>query len=272
MPERSVSPPSPIRPGMLSRRFAADVPCLGHRRQRLWGRLRAAPLHRAAAARLRAGGDQPAAAGLQAGRGLARGRAGRGWQRLSAGDGPKGPRLYDWAYLPYARRWPPRLAERPADPSLARRSGRADLLFDAGAEASACLNLVGWRACAGRSRPALKRPKARSAWTNTRCALGRLASPHHAGDAGACLSCRRPRAAGGGKDRGRPRADLLPLTVPELRRLLWHLVWAAHLIPGPRSVVTLAPPPPAASPQKPLETTNFSSNPAVVLRGGFHNY
>ena len=24
-----------------------------------------------------------------------------GWQRLSAGDGAKGPRLYDWAYLPY---------------------------------------------------------------------------------------------------------------------------------------------------------------------------
>jgi SRSO17 transposase len=23
-----------------------------------------------------------------------------GWQRLSAGDGAKGPRLYDWAYLP----------------------------------------------------------------------------------------------------------------------------------------------------------------------------
>ena len=24
-----------------------------------------------------------------------------GWQRLSAGDGAKGPRLYDWAYLPH---------------------------------------------------------------------------------------------------------------------------------------------------------------------------
>src|SRR3954464_1719232 len=29
----------------------------------------------------------------------------RGWKRLSAGDGAKGPRLYDWAYLPY--RTPP---------------------------------------------------------------------------------------------------------------------------------------------------------------------
>ena len=26
---------------------------------------------------------------------------GNGWQRLSAGDGAKGPRLYDWAWLPY---------------------------------------------------------------------------------------------------------------------------------------------------------------------------
>ena len=26
--------------------------------------------------------------------------AGNGWQRLGAGDGAKGPRLYDWAYLP----------------------------------------------------------------------------------------------------------------------------------------------------------------------------
>ena len=29
----------------------------------------------------------------------------KGWKRLSAGDGAKGPRLYDWAYLPY--RTPP---------------------------------------------------------------------------------------------------------------------------------------------------------------------
>jgi SRSO17 transposase len=26
---------------------------------------------------------------------------GRAWRRLSAGDGAKGPRLYDWAWLPY---------------------------------------------------------------------------------------------------------------------------------------------------------------------------
>jgi hypothetical protein len=26
-----------------------------------------------------------------------------GWQRLSAGEGAKGPRLYDWAWLPRGR-------------------------------------------------------------------------------------------------------------------------------------------------------------------------
>ena len=26
----------------------------------------------------------------------------KAWQRLSAGDGAKGPRLYDWAYIPYS--------------------------------------------------------------------------------------------------------------------------------------------------------------------------
>ena len=29
------------------------------------------------------------------------------WHRLSAGDGAKGPRLYDWAYLPYGSDAPP---------------------------------------------------------------------------------------------------------------------------------------------------------------------
>ena len=36
----------------------------------------------------------------------------RGWTRLSAGDGAKGPRLYDWAYLPY--RTPPVPGGKPA--------------------------------------------------------------------------------------------------------------------------------------------------------------
>jgi SRSO17 transposase len=59
----------------------------------------AAPDRGSRRARLRAGGDQRLggrrvdawAAGVPPG----------GWRRLSAGEGSKGPRLYDWAYLPY---------------------------------------------------------------------------------------------------------------------------------------------------------------------------
>jgi len=30
-----------------------------------------------------------------------------GWERLSAGDGAKGPRWYDWRWLPWAAPWQP---------------------------------------------------------------------------------------------------------------------------------------------------------------------
>ena len=48
-------------------------------------------------------------------------------------------------------------------------------------------------------------------------------------------------------------AELLPLTVPEVRRLIWRLVWARapDLAAGP---VAPAPPPPAARPPLPPAT------------------
>jgi SRSO17 transposase len=46
----------------------------------------------------------------------------RGWTRLSAGDGAKGPRLYDWAYLPYGL--PP--AGWKAGLLIRRKKGRPD--------------------------------------------------------------------------------------------------------------------------------------------------
>ena len=56
-----------------------------------------------------------------------------GWQRLSAGEGAKGPRLYDWAYLPYsgaAPGWRRGLLLRRSltEPALADRAGRRDFL------------------------------------------------------------------------------------------------------------------------------------------------
>ena len=50
------------------------------------------------------------------------------------------------------------------------------------------------------------------------------------------------------------RADLLPPTVPEVRRLLWHLVWARA--PDPEAAVPLVPTTPAVRPPMPLEPTN----------------
>ena len=52
-------------------------------------------------------------------------------------------------------------------------------------------------------------------------------------------------------------AELLPLTVPEVRRLLWRLVWARPPDPGRRPrLVALATPPPAARPPLPLAASN----------------
>ena len=53
------------------------------------------------------------------------------WRRLSAGDGAKGPRLYDWAWLPYGLGWCRRLAEGAADPPQAGAARGLHLLSDA---------------------------------------------------------------------------------------------------------------------------------------------
>ena len=62
--------------------------------------------------------------------------------------------------------------------------------------------------------------------------LDRLASPHHAGEAGAGLWRAQGylvvirHAAGGEKGAVDRHADPLPLTAPQVRRPLRHLVWA----------------------------------------------
>ena len=70
--------------------------------------------------------------------------------------------------------------------------------------------------------------------------MGRLVPPHHLGDAG-------PRLLGGGpapgeralqrQKGGEPEWDeaLIPLTVPEVRRLLYHLIWQSR--PRAKSVL-----------------------------------
>jgi len=73
---------------------------VGGGRQRVRGRPRPAAADRGARrARLRAGGDQRL--GARRVDAWAADVPPEGWQRLSAGEGSKGPRLYDWAHTPY---------------------------------------------------------------------------------------------------------------------------------------------------------------------------
>ena len=93
------------------------------------------------------------------------------------------------------------------------------------------------RARAGASRACSSRPKAKSGWTTTRCA------PGSAGTATPRWRCWRwptsppsaRRRAPGGAAPADLAADLLPLTVPEVRRLLWRLVWTHP--PGPEAAL-----------------------------------
>ena len=111
-----------------------------------------------------------------------------GWQRVSAGEGSKGPRLYDWSRLPI-RPW----SEPAQGHWLLVRSitDPNDLAYYAccGAEPVAALkmcrwrNWCAWRAPGGSSKLPSKRPNRRWGWTNTRCGGG-------SGGTGTSPSCR----------------------------------------------------------------------------------
>ena len=95
-----------------------------------------------------------------------------GWTRRSAGDGTKGPRWYDWRWLPLAepqapgwRRW-----------LLVRRS--LSLPTELTAYLVFAPRTRPWpkwcrsRGSGGPSKAALKPPRARWAWTTMRCGVG----------------------------------------------------------------------------------------------------
>jgi SRSO17 transposase len=106
-----------------------------------------------------------------------------GWKRLSAGDGAKGPRLYDWAHLPFRgapQGWNKALLirRRLGDGALTfylthapEGTALADLVRVAGARwtIESSFEMAQWR---GRARPV------RGAL------LDRMAPPHHLGHAG----------------------------------------------------------------------------------------
>ena len=94
------------------------------------------------------------------------------WQPLSAGDGSKGPRLYDWGWVPIGPgsepdqgHWlwcvaaSPILRTWPTTPVLVRERHR-------------CRNWCAWRAPGGSSKTPSRRPSRRWGWTSTRCVCG----------------------------------------------------------------------------------------------------
>jgi SRSO17 transposase len=182
----------------------------------------------------------------------------RGWRRLSAGEGAKGPRLYDWAYLPYrgaASGWKAgllvrRKIEKPDAPlafylTLApEATGLAELVRVAGTRwaIEACFE-------AAKGEVGLDQYEVRS-WAGwyRHVTLAMLAHAY--------LAVVRQTAIGGiGPSRPRRRA-----AAPHRARGA-----AATLAPGvgatPRSttrhrLVALAPTPPAARSTRALATTN----------------
>src|SRR6201981_1500981 len=166
----------------------------------------------------------------------------RAWQRLSAGDGAKGPRLYDWAYLPY---------RAPTAPSwqkglLIRRKIKKPEAFTfyltlapAATTLAELVRVAGTRwtveSCfeAAKGAGGLDQYEVRS-WTGWHRHITLALFAH------AYLAALR-KAAGGEKIRMGTEIDLalpldlLPPTVPELRRLLWYLVSAQP--PDPEHVL-----------------------------------
>ena len=160
----------------------------------------------------------------------------RAWRRLSAGDGAKGPRLYDWVWLPYrsdtAQGWHkgPLIRRQIADPhefafclTLALEATTvADLVRVAGTRwtIGACFE-------AAKGETGLDQYEVRSwAGWHRHATLAMLAHAY--------LAVPR-RAAIGGKATLDLAADLLPLTVPEVRRLLWRLAWGQA--PDPQQIL-----------------------------------
>ena len=103
---------------------------------------------------------------------LALGVAESGWQRLSAGDGAKGLRVYDWTTVAI---WP--LREPGKECWLLARRRLPSLMgwpttFASARPAPQWRSWCGWPAAVGPQRNASRRPRDRWDWTSTRCAGG----------------------------------------------------------------------------------------------------
>jgi len=166
----------------------------------------------------------------------------RAWRGLSAGDGSNGPRLYDWAYLPYRSDSAPgwqkgllirRKIKKPVEFTFyltlsPHETALAELVRVAGARwtIEACFE-------AAKGEVGLDQYEVRS-WTGWHRHIT-LAMLAHAYLAVLRHAAARGKTGTRHRDQRRSAADLLPHTVPELRRLLWRLVWARP--PDPEHVL-----------------------------------
>ena len=158
------------------------------------------------------------------------------WVACSAGHGAKGRRLDDWTRIQLAAPAAPGIARW----LLVRRSRRDGELAFYACSGPTSTSLVGLVRVAGvrwtiedgfpgqdRGRPGpLRGPP-----------LAGLVSAHHPGLVGPCLPGRHPRQGHrrprkGGCGGLTSQLGLLPLTVPEVRRLLVALVWTSPIPPG----------------------------------------
>ena len=95
-----------------------------------------------------------------------------GWVRRSAGDGAKGPRVYDWATVNIR----PLRELGKGHWLLARRSlanpGELAYYVCYGPAGTTLEELCGWPELVGLSKNAFRRPRERWAWTSVKCGNG----------------------------------------------------------------------------------------------------
>lgn len=176
---------------------------------------------------------------------IAEGAGADGWHMLSAGDGAKGPRLYDWALLPLFRLQITE-EERRFEHLLLVRRGIEDpedrayyvVFAPRGTALDELVRVAGtrWRieSCfeAAKGEVGLAHYEVRS-WHGWHRHITLALFAHALLDAIRAREEATSRWEGGvGRPSAVPAAvELIPLTVPEVRRLLWGLVLARTVPP-----------------------------------------
>jgi SRSO17 transposase len=159
----------------------------------------------------------------------------KAWQRLSAGDGAKGPRLYDWVYIPYSGAAPGFQCGLLVRRSITKPTELTFYVTHApkGTSLATLVRVAGLRWPIeslfeqSKGEVGLGQYEVRS-WVgwHRHITLAMFAFAY--------LTVVRKNAIAG-VDLLNLAEELLPLTVPEVRRLLWALV--SQRSPPPRSVL-----------------------------------